>query len=192
MNDDEDLDTWLNALAGRTEDKDVPEATMVRSTILREDLEIQAKIDRSAASDKNATQRLLFRLRRERVLHEPFFSRLRLPLAIAASLIVAVLVSFQFQGDKDTDSNVAYDEPPVFRGGSSNDIVLKAPAPAKVARALVAELGQAGLTATIYRDSDGYYVDFDLPQEQSIVVGQRYFPGGIKPRVGHNRIIITK
>lgn len=165
MNENDD-DTWLDALAGRTpaETPTTREAALLRSA-LRENVAPRALADiRPALPDLGRERALIERAVRDGLLDEVSGAssprakapRSRTWLSIAAGLVLAVgaITLLQIQ------SPVA---PEVVRGGEDGVVRLTAADPRALKQRLLSELRAAGVDATGYEALGVQGIDADLP-----------------------------
>lgn len=173
---------WLEALRG---DANAPAA---EAQLLRRALDAEARrADAQAAAmgdGEHQLQRLLFDLRREKVLE----SRTGLAAhsgrwALAAGLVLAVAVGFMWpRGDE-------FDEAPEWRGAVPEQTV-KAAEPRAHALALAERLKALGVGVAIYRDPQGLVLDVAVPAERLDALRDALAREGLPAVAGVQRVRI--
>ncbi|MCE9641456.1 MAG: hypothetical protein K8S22_15155 [Betaproteobacteria bacterium] len=182
-----DDDAWLAALAGRdpagADAKTVTEARAMREAML------EARGDVASADDatERNLQRLLFRLRKERLLDDARAPRRWLPyagIAVAASLaLTTALIVFQREAPDDDSA--------VMRGDGTQTIARADPKAS--AAALVAVLRDAGLKPTLIEFGDTLTVTADWPAQPDARQRAALAQHGLKPpRDGRLRVEIRR
>lgn len=123
--DDDDLDQWMDTLAGRKPASGAgqadPQAQALRAAVSRHAARIApppaAEADAKRAED-HAWQRLAFRLRREGPTgRTSVWARPWLPAAMVATLILGIGVNIYWGGSNDASFAVSYTEAPQYRSG---------------------------------------------------------------------------
>ncbi len=185
---DED-DKWLEALSGRRVDDMAPGLTneiQVLRRVLRSREEAEL---RSAGGFPGAEERglhaLLFRLRGERLLEARGLRRFALPLALAASVAIAIAL---VRPDLISTGQVHYDEPPAYRGALTEQTVA-GERPKEDAERLAAALKTSGISARLYQRGKEFLVDFSVAGDQVERAGDALKPLGVTPRSGDHRIV---
>jgi len=118
------------------------------------------------------------------VIEFPWWRRRRPLLALAASLLVAVLAIQQFVIRPD------YDLPPQTAGGGSVQTV-RADGPKAAAERLAAQLKEAGLKPGLYQRKRTYIVDIQLMAAEVPAALPAFQALGLAPTTGFNRIEIS-
>jgi hypothetical protein len=153
----------------------------------RERIEQDARLREPIDGNEHAAalQRLLFRLRRERLL-ETRASRWRRWVPAAGLAVAATLVFFAIGPLQRDDVRVYYDEPPTLRGAIR--IVNKTDnRPRQAAEAFAAALRTAGIPASIYQSGMVFSVDANVPAERLADLAPMLAAHGIPGRPGPMR-----
>lgn len=135
--EDDDVDSWVNRLAGRDGHGTDTETQTLRRAVMTHAARQEARegLDDPAAADA-AWQRMRFRLRRERLIigHVPNWRAWAATSAVAA-LVMALAVPMLMS---QRDLPVTGGDPPIMRGAPATDIIVPDPLAAaqKAARIL--------------------------------------------------------
>ena len=183
----DDLDRWLAGLAGsEPAGGQRSELQTLRRVIVAEAEKLDDGSDAGAKAETQALERLLFRLRRERLL--PRKSRPVWLVALAATLAVVTLGSLMLRQPETTAPElVAYGEPPVWRGALAQFEVHTAN-PRKRAEAFAAALRSEGQQAAIYVEGDVFMVEAELAAPLSPAVVAHYKALGLTVKPGRIRV----
>lgn len=184
----DDLDLWLARLAGNAEDD--AETASLKRAIEAAEQSAHERIDGEADSDAHATETLLFRLRREQPLaRKPRWRRVALPVAIAASLVLASYLVMQFQTPPPTEPGL--EAPPRYRG-EINEMTLVTRDAKGQAERLTQILKGKDIPVQRYFEGGRYYLDFELGNEEVEALVPALSGLGLTPQAGQNRIAVGK
>ena len=154
IDDVDDDDLWLDALAGRAtvDSAAAREAQELRNAMLAR------KIPETdvAEIDPAREQRLLERARRERLVGARFNQTPGLRLSLAAAAVVCVALGFWFVQRPNDDAFVV-------RSAMNGIIHVEARDPQALKQRLLADLRAAGVTANGYQHLGSEGIDADLP-----------------------------
>ncbi len=160
---DDDIERWLAELAGNG-DASSAETRALRRAILRNaerrDADGERQLD-SAASDEHAWQQLQFRLRREGILRGKMWVVGRVPMALAATVVLAVTVGIFSHQFSDRDLPIVENDVPVFRG-EFTVLQVSSGSAARDAQRLAKAAAKVGGKPTIYRTTEGWTIDATL------------------------------
>ncbi|WP_374511014.1 hypothetical protein [Niveibacterium sp.] len=179
----DDLDRWLAELAGQDMARGArSEPQALRRVILNE----ASQQEQLATDDDQATEQLLFRLRREGLL-----KRRRIPAwgyALAATLAAAAIgLVVLRESPSPAPEGVAYGEPPIWRGAFAQ-FEVRGRAPRASAEKLVGALRAEGVQADIYALGAIYTVDTELAAPLSAAVQAQFQALGIAVKPGRVRV----
>lgn len=187
--DPDDLDRWLAGLAGsEPAGGQRSELQTLRRVIVAEAAQLDDGNDAQAdnKAETQALERLLFRLRRERLL-----PRKSLPVwlvALAATLAIVSIGSLMLrQPETIAPALVAYGEPPVWRGAVAQFEVHTAN-PRKRAEQFAEALRGEGQPAAIYAEGVVFIVETELVDPLSPAVLAHYKALGLSVKPGRVRV----
>jgi hypothetical protein len=199
--DSDDLDRWLDQLAGREQGD--PPFRHLRRVIERDGRQTEADLLGPLASVQ-AEQQALRRLR-ERLDRSPTqtaaSARERRPpartwwaaAAFGVALMVVLAVPF-YQGTEQGDGlDPKFETPPDYRG-ALNVIQITDPAPARRARRVSASLNKEATGLALYVYEDRAALDFEVMAENLPKAGQALADSraATQLRPGQNRIVFVK
>ena len=181
----DDLNRWLAELAGgepaggqRSELQTLRRIIMVEAA--------NANVGGDVDAERQALERLMFRLRRERLL-----PRWRLPVwsyAVAATLAVVTIGSFMLRQPEMTPPElVAYGEPPTWRGAVTQ-FEIQVAKPRERAERFSGKLRAADQSAQIYVLGPVYIVEAELVAPLSPAVVLLYKEIGLTVHPGRVRV----
>jgi hypothetical protein len=158
---DESIDAWIRALHGERSPTGGDQPSEWEARALRAHLvaEAQQHADEGRGEAEMRLQSLLFALRHHGLLDRPRKPRFYVPLALAASLLIGVLIVRPL-----LESPAAYDEPPSLRGETS-EVRVEAADPKARAEVIAKSLGAHGLTPHIFQSGRTFFVDVDVPPD---------------------------
>lgn len=176
--EDSDIERWVDQLAGRRR-SDVPAGEAAEIARLQRAIERQAQSTPPSAPDegteleldeKQAWQKMQFRLRGAGVLSSaPRRRMFWVPMAAAATLLLAVGVALLLRTPADDGIAVALEAPPRYR--SDVPIVeVRAGDPLAQAKRLARSIAPHGVEPRVYFHEGRATVEFDLQPAQRAAV----------------------
>jgi len=197
MTRDDDIEQWLEALAGRSRDatRQAPEVAAIRS-VLQRDIPTSSDADAPSTADDPCYTALMERLQREGLIdadtarsapslakrrprRKPWSGRLARPvwtagLALAATLILVLLIP-AFIGGPDSPAWVAhrsanYDRAPRMRGGPSQR--QRTPVSRERIAKLLPRVQAAGLPYRLRETDSAWWFDFHVPDTSRAVASE--------------------
>ena len=178
MNNDDDIDRWVDQLAGKKR-PDAPADEVAEVQALRRAIEAQAlreatasapATEAEAASDAHAWQRLQFRMRGDGLLKPKRPAWMGWPsYAAAALLVLAVGVGVYLRPADEAEVVVAIAKPPTYRGELS-EMALGAADPLAQAKQLARALQKLAAEPKVYYFDQRATVDFEVSPAQQAAI----------------------
>ena len=167
---EEDVDIWVEGLAGRSGGRAGRTTDALRDVIQargnRADQQCLGDLVSSDAMAELALQRLRFRLKREGLADNGLLFRPYLWVPAAAAVLLAVVIGVDSVRSPSSDGgwDTVYDEAPRLRGGAGVEI--RDTTPEATAKNLAAALVKIGVRSTLYLHAGTAALVFELDSEQ--------------------------
>lgn len=187
---DPELDGWLAGLARPVDEgADDAEAAALRLALARADADALAAVPADAAVHAAARERLLFRLRRERLMTRPRWPIVA--LALAAGVAALVVVPRWMATPPAASVQVAQGQPPTFRGDVRLVTVHRAD-PRRAAETLASVLKAHGDGANLYVVGEVCTVDTRIGPEPAAEVVAALKALGVAAPPGMLRVVVER